>query len=153
MNIFDIDEAIMDCIDMDTGEIVDIDRLDALQMQREEKVENVALWIKELSAEADALKSESQKLSKRKQVAENKITSLKNYLRMALDGQKFKSPRATVSFRRSESVSVTDASRLGTEYLVFAEPKPNKTAIKKAIKEGKEVDGAELVTNTSVTVG
>ena len=153
MNIFEIDNAIMDCIDMETGEVIDIDRLDALQMQREEKVENVALWIKELSAEADALKAESQKLSKRKQVAENKITSLKNYLRMALDGQKFETPKAVVSFRKSKSVEINNFGLLKPEYLTYAEPKANKTAIRKAINEGKEVAGADLVENLSVIVG
>ena len=153
MNIFDIDEAIMECIDLDTGEIIDVEKLDALQMQRDQKVENVALWIKELTAEADALKAESQKLAKRKQIAENKINSLKSYLRMALDGQKFETAKAVVSFRKSKSVEIDNLGLLTPEYLSYSDPKPNKTAIRKAINDGKDVAGAHISENVSVIVG
>ena len=153
MNIYEIDNAIMDCVDMDTGEVIDINRLEELQMVRDEKVENVALWIKELSAEIEGIKAESKRLSQRKVSAENKIKSLKKYLVYALDGKKFKTARASVSFRKSQAVEVSDINLIPAEYLTFAEPKPNKTEIKKAIKEGKEVGGCSLVENTSVVVG
>ena len=63
MKLYEIDAAIMECIDLETGEIVDADRLTALQMEREQKLENVALWIKDLDAEAKALKAEEQSFS------------------------------------------------------------------------------------------
>ena len=44
MTIFEIDEAILECVDLETGEIIDAERLDALQMERDKKIENVALW-------------------------------------------------------------------------------------------------------------
>ena len=49
MRLYEIDEAILSCIDTDTGEILDADKLNALQIEREEKLENVALWIKKLT--------------------------------------------------------------------------------------------------------
>ena len=63
MNIYQIDAAIQACLDMDTDELVDMDTgeilsLDALQMEREQKLENVACYIKNLTADADALKAE-----------------------------------------------------------------------------------------------
>ena len=153
MNIFEIDNAIMDCVDKDTGEIIDLDRLEELQMVRDEKVENVALWIKELSAEIEGIKAESKRLANRKQTAENKIKGLKKYLGYALDGQKFKTARASVSFRKSQAVEVSDINLVPAEYLTFADPKPNKAEIKKAIKAGKEVGGCTLTESTSVIVG
>ena len=47
MTLYEIDNAILECIDLETGEIIDTDKLDALQLERETKIENVALWIKD----------------------------------------------------------------------------------------------------------
>lgn len=45
---------------------------------------------------------------------------------------------------RPPSVVVTDEAALPNEFLVFAPPKPNKTAIKDALKAGREIPGAML---------
>ena len=65
MTIYEIDQAIMECVDLETGEIIDTEQLDKLQMEREKKLENVACWIKDLKAEAEALKNEKQALAER----------------------------------------------------------------------------------------
>ena len=48
MKLYEIDEAILNCIDTETGEIIDADQLDKLTMERDTKIENVACWIKDL---------------------------------------------------------------------------------------------------------
>ena len=60
MKLYEIDEQILGCIDAETGEIIDADMLNALQIERDAKIENVALWIKDLKAEAEAYKAEKQ---------------------------------------------------------------------------------------------
>ena len=153
MTLYDIDQAIMSCVDPETGEIIDTEKLDYLSMERDSKIENIGLWIKDLKAEADAIKNEIANLQKRKKVAENKAESLKNYLEYALDGQKFKTARLSVSYRRSESVNVTDPTKLPEDLIeTIIDIKPNKTEIKKAIKAGLAVDGAELIEKTSIQV-
>lgn len=152
MTIFEIDKAIMECVDLETGEIIDTEQLDKLQMEREAKLENVACWIKELKAEAEALKAEKMAFAKRQQVAENKMESLKKYLAYALDGQAFKTVRASVTFRKSQAVEIADIYKLDENYLRYKEPEADKTAIKEALKAGKEVAGATLVENTSVII-
>ena len=62
MKLYEIDNAILDCIDLETGEVIDTERLDAPNMERDAKIENVACWIKDLRAENEAIKSEKQKL-------------------------------------------------------------------------------------------
>ena len=99
MKLYESENAIRECIDMETGEIIDIDRLNELQMEREAKIENVACWIKDLKAEAEAIKAEKMALAERQKVAENKAESLKNWLAYALDGQKFSTARCAVAFR------------------------------------------------------
>ena len=152
MKLYEINQAIMDCVDAETGEIIDTEQLDKLQMERETKVENVACWIKDLKAEAEALKNEKQALAERQKVAENKMESLKKYLAYALDGKAFKSTRASVSFRKSQKVEIADIYKVDENYLRYKEPEADKTAIKEALKAGKTVEGATLVENTSVII-
>lgn len=152
MKLYEIDEAILNCIDIETGEVIDTEQLDKLTMEREAKLENVACWIKELKAEAEALKAEKMAFAKRQQVAENKMESLKKYLAYALDGQAFKTTRASVTFRKSQSVEVADIWKLDENYLRYKEPEADKTAIKEALKAGQTVAGATLVENTSVII-
>ena len=152
MKLYEIDETIMSCIDEETGEIIDSEKLDKLQMERDKKIENVACWIKDLKAEAEALKAEKQAFAERQKVAENKMESLKKWLAYALNGEKFKTVRASVSFRTTDKVEIADIYKLDENYLRYKEPEADKDAIKKAIKAGQEVAGVTLVKNTSVII-
>ena len=157
MTIYEIDQAIMECVDLDTGEIIDTERLDKLQMERDTKLENVACWIKDLKAEAEALKAEKQALEERQKVAENKAESLKKWLAYVLDGKKFSTSKCAVSFRKTEAVEVTtdglnNLMKEHDELLTYKAPEPNKTAIKQAIKDGLNVAGVQLVQNTSTII-
>ena len=157
MTIYEIDQAIMECVDLETGEIIDTEQLDKLQMERDTKLENVACWIKDLKAEAEALKAEKQALAERQKVAENKMESLKKWLAYALQGEKFKTPKCAISFRKSEAVEVTDEGlnnlmKDHDELLTYKAPEPNNTAIKQALKDGLNVAGVQLVQNISTII-
>ena len=152
MTLYEIDQAIMNCLDNETGEIIDAELLDSLQMERTEKIENVACWIKELKAEAEALKAEKLAFAERQKVAENKAESLKNWLAYVLNGEKFKTTRASITFRATDKVEITDIMQLDESFLRYKEPEADKTAIKEAIKAGQEVAGATLVSSTSVII-
>ena len=152
MKLYEIDQAIMDLVDNETGDIVDIEMFDSLQMERDEKIESIALYIKDLKAEAEALKAEKLAFAERQKVAENKAESLKNYLAYALKGQAFKSTKAVVSFRKTQQVDIPDIYKLDENFLKYAEPTADKTAIKEAIKAGQTVKGATLIENTSVII-
>ena len=158
MTIYEIDNEIMNCVDMETGEVIDTDKLNDLQMERDAKIENVACWIKELKAEAEAIKNEKQALEERQRVAENKAESLKNWLAYALNGEKFKTAKCSISYRNSESVEVTEEGlealmREHEDLLTYKTPEPNKKAIKDAIKnDGLTVTGVQLVQKTSTII-
>lgn len=151
-SLWQIEEAIMDCVDMETGEIIDIDRLDKLQMDRDTKIENIALYIKNLLSDAAGIKAEKDNLAQRQKVAENKANSLKKYLSGYLAGQKFSTSRVAISFRKSESVNIEDITAIPEEYLKYKDPEPDKTAIKSMLKSGKKVPGAELVQNQNIQI-
>ena len=157
MKLYEIDNAILDCIDLETGEIIDSEKLDALNMERDAKIENVACWIKDLRAENEAIKSEKQKLDSRRKVNDNKIESLMGWLNYALNGTKFKTGKCAISFRASESVEVSEEGLNNlinghADLLTYKQPELNKTAIKQALKDGLTVKGVELVRNTNVII-
>ena len=164
MNIYDIDKRIQACLDMDTDELVDMETgeifsLDALQMEREQKLENVACYIKNLTADADALKAEKDALAKREQAARKKIESLKKYLTDNLHGEKLTTTRAAISFRKSEAVEIANQdvfvvwpSECHNSLLTCRAPEPNKTAIKQFLKAGGSLPGVALVERLNVAI-
>lgn len=155
MNLFEINQQIMNCaeIDPETGEIINIEQIEALQMDFSEKAENVACWIKNLEAEIKALDEQEKTFKERKERAKKKAESLKQYLSGALDGQKFSTARCMVSFRRTNKVNVLGESIIPAEYITeTVTRKPNKTAISAAIKSGAELPGCELVESLSMSV-
>lgn len=162
MTLYEIDksiEALVNAVDPDTGEItVDNEALDALLMERDAKVENIACCIKNLTADAKALKEEEAALSARRKTAEKKVERLKDYLTYALQGEKFQTAKCAVSFRKSSSVEVDDcfvewAQTSGNEELLrYKEPEVNKTAVKERLTGGEAFDFARLVQNMSITI-
>ncbi len=157
MSIYDIDDAIIKLVDADTGEITDEEAFDALQMERSQKVENTGCLYKNLVAEAKAMKEEEAALAQRRKAVENKAERIKNLLVYALKGEKFESPRLRCSYRKAKSVQFDDgfvewAQEHADDLLTYKEPTPNRTAIKAALEDGREVEHAEIVTNESLQV-
>ena len=153
MNLYEIDKAILACIDPETGELLDEDALTNLQMERTEKIKNVALWLKNLNASAAAYKAERDAFDERMKQAQKKAESLKRYLANALGGEKFVTDECAVSFRKSTAVNVLDESAIPAAYMAEKVTRsPDKTAIKAAIKGGEAVPGVALVENLSVQI-
>lgn len=159
--LYDIDAAILDCVDQETGEILDPEKLDALQMEREQKLEGVALWIKDLKAEAEAVKAEADKLTARKKAVENKIDGLKQWLLYALNGEKLKTARCNVYQTHSQKVVIDDEKALvdmlmtspfGEKFLRVKEPEIDKNALKDSMKQGYEYEFAHLEQTESVVI-
>ena len=159
--LYDINQDILSCVDLETGEILDVEKLDALQLEREAKLEGVALWVKDLKAEAEAVKAEADKLNARKKALENKMEGLKTWLLMALGGEKLKTPRCNVYQTHGQRVSVPDEAGLigflqtlddPDRFLRFKEPELKKDEIKKALKDGIVIPGAFLEETESVVI-
>lgn len=152
MNLYEINEQILGCVDCETGEIIDEEKLAALNLAFDEKVENIALWIKNLLSDAEAIKQEKMKLAERQKAAENKAESLRKYLLSFLDGGKFKTAKVQIGWRKSKQVQVNDITKIDADYLKFAEPTVDKTKIKKAIESGVEIEGAEIVEINNIQI-
>lgn len=156
MTLYEIDKALMDFefeVDEETGEILNAADLDELQMAREQKIENIGLYIKNLEAEKEAVKHEKDNFADREKRLGKKIESLKGYLTYALDGQKFSTSKVAVSFRKSESVLIKDEYLIPDEYCEYTMlRKPNKKNLKDALKKGKELMGVELVEKQNISI-
>lgn len=160
MTLYEIDEKIVNGIQIDpeTGEVLNAEEIDALQMERDVKIENIALWIKDLKAESDAMKGEIDVLSERKRVTDNKVKSLSSYLSGYLNGQKYESSKVQIRYRTSKAVEYDDElmgwlqTEGHDEFLRFRDPEINKTALKEAIQNGAEIPHAWIAEKTNMTV-
>ena len=160
MKLFEIDERLAACVkisddqavDAETGEVIDIEAVEALEMERDAKIENIGLWIKDLTAQSEALKAEKNKLAEREKSAKNKVERLKEFLTAYLGGKKFETAKVAIKFRSVESVSVPDVTALPEKYWRIKPPEADKTAIKNALKAGEVIEGAELVKKQSISV-
>lgn len=152
-SLYEIDQQIMSCVDMDTGEIVDMDKLSELQIERETKLENIALWIKNLKAEEAALKAEKDAFAEREKQTKAKREKLSEWLTEALNGEKMSTNKVSISFRKSESVKITDIEAIPMNYIVETiTESPDKVAIKNALKKGLDVPGCELELKNNISI-
>ena len=168
MTLYDIDAQIAALdgaaeddmlIDAETGELISVSQaLDALRMEREAKLENVACWVKNLSAEADAIREEENRLVKRRKAAETKAANLKAWLLAAMtreDGttDKLKTGRVSISVKRNPPSTVVDDELLPSTYKVAKITyQANKELIKRELLAGGEVPGAHLEYGRSVVI-
>ena len=152
-NLYEIRQELLNCVDTETGEILDIARFDDLQMEYETKIENIALWIKTLNADAEAYKNEKNAFAEREKKARSKAESLKNYLATSLNGSKFNTTRVAINWRKSTSVEVINQEAIPEAYLrTVTTVTPDKTEIAKALKAGEVIEGVALKETNSIQV-
>ena len=151
-SLYDIDNAILALIDPDTGEITDFEAFEQLQLDREQKLENAALLIKNCEADIAAYKAEQAEFDKKIERTKRTLESVKRFLSQALNGEKFKTSKVSCSWRNTPSVEIEDVTLIPEEFLRTKVAEPNKEAIKKALKAGFDVCGAKLVTKQSMSV-
>ena len=161
MNLYEVAEEIEKAfalaVDPDTGEIDDekMVLLESLQMERDRKIENVACLVKNLKADAQALKAEKDAFARRQKQAENKAEALSRYLMDALNGEKFSSNRCSVSFRHTQKVTLDEGYTIydiDTHFVRMKEPELDKTAIKKALEDGTPIAGVHMEDGLSMTI-
>lgn len=158
-NLYELDaliESLLEQEDPETGELLcDMEQLEAVLMERDTKIENIALYIKNKTAEAEAIKAEKLALEKRQKSAANKAERAKGFLEEYLKGQKFSTPKVAVSYRKSEQVEVSMSfftEESNERFLRYKDPEADKTAIKAAIKAGETVPGAEIVSKMNMSI-
>ena len=149
--IFQIDAAIMDCVDEETGEILDFEKIKSLEMDRDEKIEQMACMYINTMAYAEKVKEEKLKLAEWQAKAEKQAEGIKEFLSGYLGGQKFQTAKVDIAFRKSDKVNVLNLESIPNQYIKLKK-EPDKKAIKAAIKSGEKIDGAELVESNNISI-
>lgn len=132
------------------------DTLESIESVFDDKAENIAKVVKTLDANTQAIKAEIQRLQERKSTMENNIKGIKEYLQQEMERSgktRIKGTLFTISIQKNPpSVRVTDEKRIPEIYFIPQEPKLSKEEIKKVLKGGGEVEGAELVQTEGVRI-
>ena len=137
------------------------DSLTALECEFNEKAENVAVYIKNLTADINEMKAEEKRLKSRRVSAENQVERMKKYLlnsMQAIGVKKISMPRARITLRlNAESVVVENekalidwAMRHDETILKYQEPELKKTDIKELLCMGEKIPFARLERKESV---
>jgi len=125
------------------------------------KAQACAAFVLDNEAQADMVEQHAKNLMERVKTARRRSQWLRQYLssHMAACGlMSIKSDDGTffakLEIGRDESVDVFDSAQLPADYMreIPAKHEPDKTLIKKAIKEGFEVPGAKLTAKDRLTL-
>lgn len=153
-------EELMNQIDLETGEYLNNENdiqeyIVNLRLSKEDKLNNIQDLKIEFEAKIEAVKSKIEYLNNRKKSFERNINNLTNLQLMLLNNQKLETNEYSFGFRKSESVSINDIlfdikdERFNRTTIKV---EPDKTAIKKALKDGTSVDGASIETKMNLQV-
>lgn len=159
MTLYDIDNRLQELVDPETGEIADYKAFEALDMERNRKLENMACWIKNMKADMDGIAAEVKALQARKTAIAKRAERIAGYLQEALAGQKFETPKCSITYRNSTAVVIGDSATVveyleshgHTDCVTYAEPKIDKNELKKLLNDG-EVPGASLAKRQNMQI-
>lgn len=151
MQAIDNDELPEECI---------ADTLEAITGEIEIKADNIACMLKNIEAEVKAIKEEESNLATRRKTKEKAYERLKEYLSATLQSlsiDKVETARNKITFRKSESVEIDDtfiewAQKNREDLLKYSAPTADKTEIKKILKGGAELQGAQLISKSNIQI-
>lgn len=156
-NLFEIEACIENCCDIETGEILDVEALEALKMEKEQKLQNLCKWVKNLESDAEQYKAQKQVFADKQRHAENKAKSIRSYVQNFLNGQKWEAADKSVKvgYRTTkDKVFIDDLDAVPEEYFKtpHTETNLNKTQLKEDIQNGVVVPGAHLEDSVSMSI-
>lgn len=155
--IEDVLDAILNSVDEETGEVDEslTEVLANLQVQKNEKLESIGCYAKNIKGDIDAFKAEEKSLKKRRESKEKCLERLMKYVDSVLCGEEFETTKVSYKYTKSYTTEIDDLEKLvkyckdadmiGDDKFVKETTSftPNKDNIKKFIrnaeKEGKEV--------------
>ena len=153
--------ALMQAIEADEiPEEAIADTLEAIKGEIEVKADNIACLLKNIDADITAFKAEEARLAERRKAKEKAYERLKDYLSAMLQRVnigKVETARNNITFRKSEAVEVDEsfvawAKEECPYWLIYPDPKPNKTEIKKALKSGETIVGAQIISKSNIQI-
>ena len=134
--------------------------LDQIEDAFENKAQQTIFMMKNIEAEIDPIDTEIKRLQAMKKARQNNIDRIKNRLRenmKAVGMSKLNCGLFSLSYRLQEAnaVELDETEFLANnldEDLVTVKVMPNKTEIKRRLKNGEEIIGARLVDSEVLTI-
>lgn len=159
LTLYELTESYLDLLDLIvSGEVEEDDVLDAfiaIDDEIEVKADSYAIVAKRLEADIKMIKEEENRLATKRRKIENDMKNLKSNLEFsmkALDKTKFKTNKFSFNIQKNApSVQILDESLIADDY-IRTKKEVDKTAIKNALKEGVEVEGATLIQTESLRI-
>lgn len=170
MNLYEITNDYLEKLELineqginpETGEITEDEN--QIAIWREEiktdlinKNQNIIAVIRNRDLEIEAIDKEIERLNKLKQYKKNSLDRFKGYVKDTLINsgiEKIETPLGKISFTATQKTEVYDMSLLDRKFIrvVPAKEEPDKTAIKKAINAGEEVQGARIIKDKNLKI-
>ena len=156
-SLYDLSSNWQQVYDMDLDEDTWLDTLDAIHEDVKDKAENSGRLIRSWESDVKALKSEEERLAKKRKAIENRIKSLKGYLQDNMERmgeKKIKTDLFSFNIQNNPaSLKLTDEKLIPEKYYtVETSRKYDNKAIKDDLKAGKVINGAELKTSQSLRI-
>jgi seryl-tRNA synthetase len=148
MRLYEIKEEFLRLAEMDLDEQTLADTLESLQGELDEKADNIACLIKQLEAEAEAIKNESKNLADRAIAKQNKADKLNEYLFTTfktLNINKIETARNVIQVKKNPISVVLEEGFNNPCYMsTKIVTTPDKSLIKEYLQQGNELKGAKL---------
>lgn len=130
--------------------------LDGVQLQLNDKVNGIVKYQKNMEANAEAVRHEITRLTKLMGIYSNTAKRLKNYMSNELQNngiEKLETDIAKLYFLESETLVVTDEKIIPKEFIKVKEVRSvDKIGIKKALKDGRKIDGVMIQENKNLQI-
>ncbi len=149
MTLYDLTGELLELLELAQDPDTDLDALadtmESVNLEFNDKADGYAKIIRTLTAQADMLKAEAARMKEREKSFRDRAETIRKNLEAAMlatDKRKIKTAMFTFSIRRNpESVVIDRQDSVPERFLKFKEPEIDKTAIKKALKAGENLDG------------
>ena len=168
MKLYEVNQAIEDIfgllVDPETGEVIPDEslmaQLESLQMERSRILEYLAKLVLNTRSQVSGLKEEEKRLKERRAMLERKDERLMSILDRECHGEKTDCGVATVCYRKTTKVDVSD-NATAISWLMenghpqcYKVPAPelSKSEVKKLLTTGTEVPGVALVQDYSCSL-
>lgn len=145
--------------DLDLDEQTLADTLEGMAGDLEVKAQNVVMFARNLESTAAAIKDAETQMAARRKAIENRAAGLKRYVQQSMQVagiSKIECPYFRLALQNNPPVvEIFDIRMIPAEFMKQPEPPPpapDKTAIKAAIKEGREIPGATLTQSQRLAI-
>lgn len=123
------------------------DTMEGIEGEFQEKGKAIAMITLNIDGDLEAIQSQIDRLTERKRIITNRKESLKEYLRTNMDAAgitKITHPLFTITCGKGKPIVVIDDEKAIPDDFVNVKvtSAPDKAAIAKALKDGKQVPGA-----------